>query len=88
MEAMKELLGIFVAIILASVLAFCTSALIHAVAGKNYCDTMSVLYQDDYKLNWSLWTGCLIQAPGGQWVDAREYFRLEGIILSVIAGSK
>ena len=76
---MKEYLCFVFALGLAFALLFALAAGFEIVYQKSYCNTMGELHGDAYQFQWVLWGGCLVQTPQGRWIDADDYFQIEGV---------
>jgi|WetSurSiteA1Bulk_404760.scaffolds.fasta_scaffold19825_4 hypothetical protein len=48
-----------------------------ALGEKNYCASMTTL-APTFEFHFDFWTGCVVEAPNGYWVDASEYRYIEG----------
>ena len=42
------------------------------------CNTYTELYGDTLEFNYTYWTGCLVKAPNGKWVDVNEFMQYYG----------
>ena len=42
------------------------------------CKTYAALYEGALEFNYTYWTGCLVKAPNGKWVDVDEFMQYYG----------
>lgn len=55
------------------------------ISEKNYCASMTTL-APTFEFHFDFWTGCVVEAPNGYWVDASEYQYIEGNLQYVPGG--
>jgi len=72
-----ELLTILM-VLLFIVIAVALLAWAFSVPGRMECKTYAALYGDTLEFNYTYWTGCLVKAPNGKWVDVDEFMQYYG----------